>query len=183
MKRIFGFLIAAVALAGAIGGVIAVNSIGDGSRDETGQLTLQITDAPEDFENVFVTITEVRVHRGVEENVENEAPSENWITVTDNTQTYDLLALENVKKFLGSTELETGVYTQIRLELEDASLVVNGEEHSLTVPSGSVKLVRSFEIEDNQTTTLTLDFDVEKSVHSTGQGRYIMRPTIRVISE
>ncbi|MCK5300431.1 MAG: DUF4382 domain-containing protein, partial [Thermoplasmatales archaeon] len=35
----------------------------------------------------------------------------------------------------------------------------------------------------NETTTLTLDFDVYESIHQTGSDKYIMNPTIKVIHE
>jgi len=46
-----------------------------------------------------------------------------------------------------------------------------------------VKLIKPFQINDNETTTLTLDFDVQKSVHETGEGTYIFTPTIKIIKE
>ena len=35
--------------------------------------------------------------------------------------------------------------------------------------------------DESQTLILTLDFDVQKSVHQTGNDKYIFKPTIKVI--
>lgn len=190
MKKIYGVLIVVIVLA-MVGGYMVMTMVDGDSAGEKGVLVMQITDAPDDIENVFVTVSDVEVHRAVGDNIEenlseNEMPSSGWSTVVDNSMTYDLIAIQDVKAFLGSSELETGKYTQIRLEVEEASVVVNGEQESLKVPSESVKLISNFDIEENTETTLTLDFDVQESVHSRGppgSGNYILRPTIQVIVE
>lgn len=190
MKKIHGVFVVVIILAVVVGYVV-MTSLDGTSEEETGVLAMQITDAPDNMENVFVTISDVEVHKAVSDNTEenlseNETSSNGWSTVVDNSKKYDLIAIENVKAFLGSSELETGKYTQIRLAVENASVVVDGAEEDLKVPSESVKLISNFDIEENTTTTLTLDFDVQESVHSRGppgSGDYIMRPTIQVIVE
>lgn len=145
----------------------------------TGNLVLQITDKPDlDIEKADVTISKVQVHMA---GVDNES---GWFTVVEEPQTFNLIAITDVKAFLGEGELAVGRYTQIRLDVDEALVTINGTEYNLTIPSKTVKLVRSFEIEENKTTTLTLDFDAEQSIHETGQsGQYTMRPTITVIQE
>lgn len=188
MKNIYVILLVVIVLAG-VGGYLAMTGT---SEAETGVLEMQLTDAPDNVDNVFVTISDVRVHKAVNENSsenmeenisDNDMSSDGWSTVVDNSNTYDLIALEDATAFLGSSELETGKYTQIRLEVGDASVVVDGEEEDLRIPSGSVKLVRSFDIEENTTTTLTLDFDAGESINLQPQGDSIMKPTIQVIAE
>ena len=111
--------------------------------------------------------------------IQNEAVS-GWFTVVQGPLTFDLIKIEGVKEFLGSKELDAGVYTQIRLNVNEAKLYISGQEKPLKVPSSTIKLVNSFKIESGKTTTLTLDFDAEESVHQAGS-QYIMRPTIKVI--
>ena len=53
----------------------------------------------------------------------------------------------------------------------------------MEIPSKNVKLITPWLVQDNETLTLILDFDVQKSVHKTGNNRYIMRPTIKVFQE
>ncbi|UCD03590.1 MAG: DUF4382 domain-containing protein [Candidatus Woesearchaeota archaeon] len=153
----------------------------------TGTLVMQITDKPADFEieKAIVTISNIKVHKadyneGDNESNESEA---GWYTVVEESQTFDLIEIKDVKEFLGSTELESGKYTQIRLDVESALATINGTDHDLTIPSRTIKLTKSFTINTNETTTLTIDFDANESIHATGNGKYIMKPTIKVIQE
>ena len=108
-----------------------------------------------------------------------------WYTIVNESQTFDLIALQNVSELLGEENLTAGKYTQIRLIVEAAEITINNsgekEVHNLKIPSNKVKLIKSFWIYENETTGLTLDFDVYKSVHKTGKDKYIMKPTIKVI--
>ena len=63
-------------------------------------------------------------------------------------------------------------------------IVDSSEIHELKVPGGEQtgeKIVGGFEIFENQTTELILDFDVEKSVVEAGKsGKWLLKPTIKV---
>jgi hypothetical protein len=104
-----------------------------------------------------------------------------WKVVTNASKTFDLIALRNVKELLGTTELEAGKYTQIRLYISSAKLQIGGVTQSLKIPSGAIKLIHPFTISANATTTLTIDFDAEESVHQAGD-KYLMKPTIKIIA-
>ncbi len=110
-----------------------------------------------------------------------------WHTVVDEPQEFDLIALQDVKDVLGSQALTVGKYTQVRLTIEEAVITVNEDdnlvEYDLTVPSGSIKLTKGFWIYEGETTVLTLDFDIHDSVHKTGNNKYILQPTIKIIQE
>jgi hypothetical protein len=121
---------------------------------------------------------------GVEE---EDDSGEGWYTIVEESQTFDLIALQDVKEELGLKELSAGKYTQIRLTVENANISINNEgkieELNLKIPSDKVKLIKAFWIYEDQTTILTLDFDIKESVHKTGNDNYIMKPTIKVIQE
>ena len=118
---------------------------------------------------------------------EDDYSGEGWYTIVEESKTFDLIALQDVKEELGLGELTVGKYTQIRLTVENATIAIDNEgiikEYYLKIPSNKVKLIKAFWINEGETTTLTLDFDVYKSVHKTGQDKYIMKPTIKVIQE
>ena len=118
---------------------------------------------------------------------EEDDSNAGWETVVEESQTFDLLALQDVKEDLGLQELPVGIYTQIRLTIEKANITINNsgeiEEYDLKIPSSKVKLIKAFYIYEEETTILTLDFDVNESVHKTGNDKYIMKPTIKVIQE
>lgn len=155
---------------------------------QTGKLTLQITDQPPELniEKAEVTISEVQVHRAggtVEENNTNVTVEAGWFTVVEEAQTFDLIAIKDIKEFLGSTQLTPGKYTQIRLSIDEAKVTIDGTEHDLEVPSEKLKLNHNFDIAAGQETVLTLDFDAQESIHAAGKDEYQLRPTIRVIQE
>jgi hypothetical protein len=171
------------------------------SSSGSGNLSLYLTDVSTDeYQAVYVTIDEVLVHHGDPEDGET---SDGWQVVAMPGRTYDLLDLVNgALEKLGTTSLETGIYTQIRLMLKDTpdngdnilgqmhpypNYIIDKEDavHELDVPSGyqtGIKLVHSFEIVSGQTADLILDFDATKSVVQAGKsGKYILKPTIKVI--
>ena len=161
-----------------------------GCGQKTGTLNMQITDAPAELniEKAEITISQVQVHMAgdddeEEDNSTNETSQAGWFTVVEEAQTFDLVEIKDVKEYLGSTELDVGKYTQIRLTIESGLVTIDGTDYDLMVPSGKLKLIKPFNIVADQNTTLTLDFDAEKSIHTTGNEKYFMKPTVKVIQE
>ena len=170
-----------------------------------GVLTINITDKPAVYEAVFITFTQVSVHKaqGVDNDTDNDTDNggdnatndtNGWIIISNQEQGFDLLQLQNGEfTLLAKAKLAAGDYTQIRLKITDALdandepktyVMVDGEKHPLVVPSGTksgLKLVHPFTIASDNT-TLYLDFDAEKSVNQTGNGAYHLNPTIEVLT-
>jgi len=155
------------------------------SQVGTGTLVMKITDAPTDLNitKALVTISNVEVHLAAANEDVNATNETGWFTVVKEEKTFDLIKIKDVKELLGNSELKAGKYTQVRLNVNKALVTIDGAEHVLTIPSKTVKLVKPFNIVENQTTTLTLDFDAKESIKSTGKDKYIMNPTIKVIQE
>ncbi len=150
-------------------------------KEGTGTIVMQLTDAPGlNITEALVTISQVSVHyAGTDQNDTNGT----WITVINESQTFDLIQIQNATEFLGEVDLIAGWYTQIRLFVDSALVTIDGNQYDLKIPSKKVKLITPFLVQDNETLTLTFDFDVQKSVHKTGSDKFIMRPTIKVIQE
>jgi len=148
-------------------------------KEGTGTLVMKLTDAPPEMNitEALITISQVTVHyAGTNET------SGSWITVVNQPQTFDLIKLQNATDVLGGVTLAAGWYTQIRLFVDSALVTIDGVQYDLKIPSKKIKLITPFLVQDNQTLTLTLDFDVQKSIHKAGNsGKYIMKPTIKVV--
>ena len=150
-------------------------------RSGTGQLVLNITDAPSDLNitKANVTISKVMIHRSAAVN----NTTAGWEIVVNNSQTFDLISLLNITEFFGSANLSAGMYTQIRLTIESCVITVNGTEYNCTVPSGAIKLIKPFILMPDQTITLTMDFNVQESITEKGNNKYTFNPVIKVIHE
>jgi hypothetical protein len=171
-----------------------------GSGAGMGTLSLSLTDSSGDYQAVYVTIYEVQVHMGGDED-----DNGNWQVVAAPRKTYNLCELVNgVREELGLADLPAGHYTQMRLIIWDeaddglnifsqhhpyANYVIdsNDDYYQLKVPSGyqtGLKIVNGFEINTDQTTELLLDFDASKSVVQAGNsGNWLLKPTIKVLNE
>lgn len=177
---------------------------------EAAMLRLLITDAPVEADNVFVTFCGIHILSQNTESDSSDAGADNasadaategeesasaadadearsWLTVSDECQTHDLLALQDgIAADMGLESLPAGSYGQIRLMLTEARIVVQGEEHPLTIPSATqsgIKIGHGFELRAGSLTTLALDFDAARSIHETGGAGYMMRPVVELAGE
>ncbi|PWF49242.1 DUF4382 domain-containing protein [Massilia glaciei] len=180
--------IAAAALAACGGG---------GGGDTTpapqfGSLKVAMTDAPAcGYDAVNVTVNKVRVHQSSSA-ADTDA---GWTDITlSPAKKINLLNLTNgALEELGQTPLAVGRYTQLRLVLDanngnalNNSVIVTGtsNEVSLDTPSAvqsGIKLVSSFDVLADQRVDLVLDFDACKSVLTKGNGKYALKPVVKVI--
>jgi len=181
MKRI---LIPAALVACALG-ALAVGGCSDSTTPgdvPPGRLVLTMIDAPGDYDAVNVHVVRVEVHRGDE----GDEGDGGWMVVSEDTMLVDLLTLTDGQGVvLADTLLPAGHFTQVRLILGGGNtVVVGGLEHELEVPSGEntgLKLNHPFDIEPDALYRATLDFDADRSVHRTGNGRYVLEPVIRIV--
>jgi hypothetical protein len=154
-----------------------------------GTVRVTMTDAPGEFDAVNLVVTEVAIHRGLPDSLGADSTAEaadGWEVLSDQPATYDLLALRNgVFTTIAQGLVPAGHYTQIRLKLGAGSnVVVDGVPYPLTVPSGlqsGYKLVGEFDVPAGGLVELALDFDAARSIHQTGNGRYMLKPTVRVL--
>ena len=157
-----------------------------------GTLAVSMTDAPAcGFDAVNVTVSKVRVN-GSASASDTDA---GWTDITlSPAKKINLLNLTNgVLEALGQTDLAPGHYSQLRLVLDANtgtglanSVVVTGgtAEQTLVTPSATqsgIKLVNEFDIVAGQRVDLVLDFNACKSVVTTGNGKYMLKPVVKVI--
>jgi hypothetical protein len=176
------WILASLAPAAAIGAVLACSS---GSKEGgPGQLAVELVDAPNPaVSEIWVNVTAVRAH----------AASTGWMDIAafDPPMALDLLKLQESAVQLGLANLPAGTVTQLRLLVssEGNSVTVAADAGPvsvpLKVPSGAqsgIKIKGPWTIDSCTQTTVTLDFDGNKSIwyHPTNQGdQWILRPVIR----
>jgi hypothetical protein len=171
-----------ILLVGMVLTLVAVTAFSGCLQSGTGTIVIKITDAPNalNVTHANVTISQVQAHSSAGGGNNTTA---GWKTIVNENQTFDLIALTNVTEFFGSANLSAGKYTQIRLTIEKCVITVNGTEYNCTVPSEAIKLNKPFQIKENQTTTLIMDFDAQKSIIETGNHHYKFTPVIKITQE
>jgi hypothetical protein len=186
--------LSAIALLGTLTlGAVACSDSPSSPSGAGSNFNLRLRDSPfTDAKAVLVTFSSVRAHRS----------DSDWTAVPfasgATTRTCDLRKLETSEDVLGSASLPEGHYTQVRLVVQSATLFFDnassgpacassittpaGSSAPLEIPSGEVKLTRGFDLSANTPITMLIDFDGDRSIHQTGNGRYMMSPVITVLS-
>jgi len=204
-------VVSAIAVLSCIGLLISCGGDDDDDDDggESAPFQLYMIDAPvDDAEAIYITIKEVRVHAnnlaGDDDNdttdddaADDDAADDDgnsddagWIDLEVEPARYNLLELQNnAGVVLAEQDLPLGDYNEIRLVIEcegeeAPEIVIEGVSYELKVPSGCTsgfKLKGQFTIAEGGQTVLIMDFDMRKSVHETGNGKYMLNPVVRFI--
>lgn len=207
MRRVFFALIVLIASATLVSIACGGYPTGPDNGSGNGNVTVRITDSPfSDARAVLVTFTEVSAklddNDGKEESVDDQDDREERINLAfaggATSRTCDLKKLAGPQDVLGTGALPLGHYEQIRLKVSTATIYFDnpssgpacapsippppGRSAPLTIPSGIVKLNREFDVKTSTATTIVLDFDGDKSIQENGNGRFMMKPVIRVVS-
>ncbi|WP_373032985.1 DUF4382 domain-containing protein [Sulfurovum sp.] len=157
---------------------------GTTSSSATGEVVLKLTDAPTDDKNVkavYVTFDALRYQYA--------DSNDSWQDVDLNeSRTINLLDLQDGNTtLLNHVELPAGEIAHVRFVIDTDDCWIDffeGDIQPLEVPSGDqtgFKAIGGFTIPAGGTVNVTADFDVRKSVTSTGNGIYKLRPTIKII--
>lgn len=140
----------------------------------TASLKISLTDAPGEYQEVNVDIVGVEV-----------IINETRMNLETSTGIYNLLELVNGKDtILVDQPIPPGRISQIRLILgENNTIKVNDEVFDLTTPSAQqsgLKLNVQADFEPSFAYEYTIDFDAARSIVHTGNGKYILKPELRV---
>jgi hypothetical protein len=172
-----------------------------------GLVVFKLTDAPFPADLVAeanITIDWVKLMK-VSENdtdVEGEGePEENPDVILlelEEPVTFNLLELSNgITTTLGEIEVDPGVYTQIRMHVIDAGILLkDGSVFDLKIPGGDasglkIKINPSLVMEEGTLAEVLLDFDVSRSfvmrgnINHLGKGKingFIFKPVIRAVA-
>jgi hypothetical protein len=177
MKKKSIYLTAAVLL----GGIATFSACKKDSDSSSGTTKVQIrmTDAPGNFEKINLSVKEIVLFSAGKPYVfAATAAKFNILDFRIGTSNPDIL--------VASGDMPSGEITDIRLVLNDAgnTIVVGGVESALTTPSGQssgwkIKLTENPSLVAGVSYSLLLDFDAAKSIVSTGNGKYVLKPVVR----
>jgi hypothetical protein len=168
---------------------------GDSPTDPSGtggNFRLMLTDGPfTDARAVLVTFTDLSVHRSGEGGFTS-------LPLDGGQRTCDLKRLQGAQDLLSLGTLTAGHYTQVRLDVSRAVIYFDnvstgdacaptiaapaGRNARVEIPSGTIRLNREFDVPADGLTTMLLDLDGDRSIHVTGNGRYMMTPVIAIVS-
>lgn len=153
------------------------NASGDGDA----RLKVFLTDDPGDFEAVYIDVKDVQINVS--------GGTDDWQSMQGvHAAAYDLLKLVNDDDtLLAESIIPSGRLHQIRLVLGTENYVKlqgSTELIKLETPSAQqsgLKLNVQQDVQEGMLYTITLDFDVAKSIVKTGNNKYMLKPTIRTI--
>jgi len=146
------------------------------------RLQVSLIDGPGNFDAVLIDVQDIKINYSTD-------TSSGWQSLANvKTGQYDLLKLVNDDDtVLASADISTGKIEQIRLVLGTENFVkVNGELIKLETPSAQqsgLKLNIHQDVSAGILYKLLLDFDVAKSIHQTGNKKYMLKPVIRTVLE
>jgi hypothetical protein len=169
-KLLLGFVMASLAFT-------ACKKSGDNAGSKT-HMSVKMTDAPGAYDAVILSVKEIVVLSGGGES--HLAVNGNPINILNFRLGKDTL--------LAAQDVPAGRLQEVRLVLNDSGnrVVVNGVSYDLKTPSGQtsgVKLKVQDDLKAGIAYTLLLDFDAAKSIVTTGNGKYILKPVIRAIPQ
>ena len=144
---------------------------------ESPSLTLRLTDAPAAYDEVNVDII------GVQAIIDGKA-----MDLEVNAGIYNLLDFTNGKDtVLVDQQIPEGKLSQIRLILgENNTVIVDGKSVDLTTPSAQqsgLKLNVQASFLQGVAYEYVIDFDASRSIVKTGNGKYILKPVIKVFTK
>jgi len=176
-----------LAATAVVGGALGLSACsGSGSGDDSGTLSVGVTDAPVDSAQEVVVrfdAVEIKPAGGPSETIELDSPEDIHLLEQQGANSAALLDGETV---------DAGEYNWMRLHIDAQETTANSYittstgQHSLFIPSGAetgLKLVKGFTVPANGSADFTIDFDLRQSVHEPGQsgGDYILKPALRLV--
>jgi hypothetical protein len=148
----------------------------DNSSD-IAKIRFLLTDAPGNFQQVNIDVLAIKV-----------IVNDSIYDLETSQGIYNLLDFVNGKDtVLVTDEIPSGMLSQIRLVLgENNTVMADSVVSDLKTPSAQqsgLKLLVHEDISAGVAYTYVIDFDAARSIVKTGNGKYILKPVIRVFTE
>ncbi|UQD57161.1 DUF4382 domain-containing protein [Flavobacterium sp. K5-23] len=152
-----------------------LNSCNNDDTNEGYPYAIRMTDAPALYDAVFVDIKDIEI-----------IGDGKRVYLNVNKGIYNLLDLSNGKSTLIAIDtLDIAVVEQIRLILgPNNSVLIKNTKYPLSTPidqQSGLKLQVNQKLQQGLLNNVLLDFDANKSIVTTGNGEFILKPVIRTI--
>ena len=172
MKNLIKYFIGTVLI------LTVITACSDSENTEgVANVQFRLTDLPAEYQQVNIDVLAVEV-----------IMNDSTVSLTTNQGIYNLLEFVNGKDtLLVDDQLPSGYMSQIRLILGGQNTVmIDSVLYELKTPSAQqsgLKLNVQEEIIAGEAYAYVIDFVVEKSIVKTGNGKYILKPVIKVFTE
>ena len=134
------------------------------------------------YDSINIDIIKVSIHTSTD-----SAETSGWFDLETNGGVYNLLdyTVGNDTVIALDSVLQVQTISQIRLILGDNNTIVEGgETYDLETPSAQtsgIKIQVHAELLPNLSFKIQLDFDPDKSINKTGNGKYKLKPVINAV--
>ncbi|MBU0936925.1 MAG: DUF4382 domain-containing protein [Spirochaetes bacterium] len=149
------------------------------------EISFALTDAPVDSSTisaVTISVSKVSVNQSTDGNISDNHGS--WIDLPiEPAVVVNLLDLQNgATEVLGNLPIAGGTQiNQIRLTVDSLVVTDNGSDITASIPSTTgLKIVNAFQVPLSGNVSVTIDFDVRKSLVENAGG-YMLKPAIRAV--
>ena len=151
-------IIAAVLIAIVAGSILGFLFYGPSN------VQISIRDPPQtpyssSIQGIYVTFSSIEVHTA------NAGNNSGWHNITSSA-TINLLTVLNVSNVLGKASVPAGKYTELRFNVSQVIVTINGVNYPYTIPGGSLKvpiLNGGFQVYGAQTINVELDLSFKDS--------------------
>jgi len=159
--------------------LVACNGSGSGPTvpKGTGKLSIRLTDAPIDelsAVHVFVSGLTLKPTDGPVQKV------------ASGLGTFELLSLQGTTKQLVDLGVPAGSYDFVQVDLDqtqsDVVEIASGKTKPVQIASQEIKVLGGFTVPEGGDLTVTLDFDLSKSIQHLGNGKWLITPVILQVS-
>jgi hypothetical protein len=181
MKRFLGFTTLCLAL--VFTSCQKNNNMAGGDMNGPYTMSVYLTDDPTIYDKVNLDIREVQIKK------DNDQSENGWQTLhMSRAGIYNLLNFTNgADTILATDKIANAHVSQVRLILgENNSVVINGVNYPLETPSAQqsgLKINIDADLVAGIEYKLWLDFDASRSIVTTGNGKYILKPVIRAYTK
>jgi hypothetical protein len=122
----------------------------------SGTLILKVRNTPVKTEHLVERI--YVIYKLVMAHPSNVANDSGWRVLANETRRLELVALTNTTELFAESRLTAGKYDMIKIQITNASAIVNGTEVKLETPPRDLMIAVQFTLRIDRETTVLLDF-------------------------